>query len=302
MFIKWNFGFQMFSWNWYSDWLDYYCYTFKSFIQYLYILNVFLFNLIFNRLKLQYKHVFNNKTIKKYLFFIDNSIKLKNKFLFFILRINIFSENISRYFTLIRFYRGRRARLKRHYKNRLFKKKRRKTKNSLGVLHVSFKKRNVFFNLSNQFFKTLYLTTLRKQGFLGRRRQEYLSIWSTVQMIKQKIKRFKLQTLALVYTGWNRFRVAIKNSLRSWDLYKVPLCYARFVVKIPHNGCRVKKKKEKKRKKKIWLRRRKNLLKPNRKWMPFFTKHYYVNMYKLSVNPFEETEKKYYKKNKNVQY
>ena len=143
----------------------------------------------------------------------------------------------------------------RSIKKRIKKKSKKKLKN-LGLLYVTFSKRNTFFNLTDSYSKTLNLITVRREGFLGRRRTEYTSIFSTSRSIKQKFKPFKLDSIALIYKGWSRFRAAIKKSLRFKDTNKLPLIYIKYVVKIPHNGCRPRKVKRKKRKRKIWLKKK----------------------------------------------
>ena len=107
------------------------------------------------------------------------------------------------FFAFLTFFYSRKKRIKRNYNRKLFKKraKRKRSWKKLGVLHITFKRRNVFFNLSTQFFQTLFLTTVRKQGFLGRRRQEYISIYSTMRIVKRKFKRYKLKKLSVIYNG-----------------------------------------------------------------------------------------------------
>jgi len=70
-----------------------------------------------------------------------------------------------------------------------------------GLLYVTFSKRNTFFNLTDSKSRTLNLVTVRREGFLGRRRTEYTSVFSTSRIIKQKFKAFKLDNIALVYKG-----------------------------------------------------------------------------------------------------
>jgi hypothetical protein len=85
-------------------------------------------------------------------------------------------------------------------KKKCYKKK--KIKHSqTGILYVTFSKRNMFLNLSTFDNKSLLLTTLRKEGFSGRRRKEYISIFTVVRIIKQNLRKYKIKRLALIYRG-----------------------------------------------------------------------------------------------------
>ena len=70
-----------------------------------------------------------------------------------------------------------------------------------GKLHITFTKRNMFLNLTTFHNKSLLVTTLRKLGFLGRRRREYLSVYSAVRLVKQNLRKYKIQKLAIIYKG-----------------------------------------------------------------------------------------------------
>jgi len=191
-----------------------------------------------------------SKSVKKNLFFIFSLSRFSDKFIYFFLSLRFFSSDwrVWRFFL-----RKRRNALKKQKKTvRPYKK---------GILFITFKKKNIFFNIASNKSKSLHITTLRRLGFLGRKRREYLSIWSAIRSIKKIVRvNYKIRRLALVYKGWNRFRIAIKNSLRHWDQYKVPLLYIKFIIKIPHNGCRPKKKKKKKRKPLVRLKKYKKKL------------------------------------------
>jgi ribosomal protein S11 len=99
-------------------------------------------------------------------------------------------------------------------------------------------------------------TTLRKEGFFGRRRQQYVSIYDTIRFIKRLMRKVEINTIGLIYNGWNRFKVAIRNALRSKYYFKIKVRYIRFLYNLPHNGCRETKRRRKKRNKKRWLRKK----------------------------------------------
>ena len=148
---------------------------------------------------------------------------------------------------------------KKLYNSRLLSRlKKKKMLLNTGKLRITFTKRNMFLNLATFSNKSLLVTTLRKLGFLGRRRREYLSIYSAVRLVKQNLRKYKIQKLAIIYKGWNRFRIAVKNALKCRDRFRVPILYVKFAIKIPHNGCRLNKKKRKKRKKRVWLKKKKS--------------------------------------------
>ena len=191
-----------------------------------------------------FKSLIRIKNVKKNLLFINSLSRFDDKFLYFFLNLRFFSQDWRKF----RFFLRKRKSFKKNKKTlRAYKK---------GLLYITFKKKNIFFNISATKDKSLYITTLRRLGFLGRKRREYTSIWSAVRTIRQYIRRYKFQRIAVIYKGWNRFRIAIKNSLKYWDRYRLPLTYVKFVIKIPHNGCRPKKKKRKKRKKLLWLKKK----------------------------------------------
>ena len=81
------------------------------------------------------------------------------------------------------------------------KQRKRKRNTKLSYLAITFSKRNMFLNLSNHKRNTILLTTIRKEGFFGRRRTEYTSIFSTVRTVKQSFRKHKIRKLALIYKG-----------------------------------------------------------------------------------------------------
>ena len=139
----------------------------------------------------------------------------------------------------------------------------------------------MFLVLSKQDNILLHSTTLRKEGFLGRRRQQYVSVYDTVRVIKKIMRKFKISYICLIYNGWNRFKVAVKNSFKSKYYHKVKIVYIKFLYSLPHNGCRATKRRRKKRKKRRWL-------KPKR-W--FKKKHWFKKKVKLR-------QKRWFKKNR----
>jgi excinuclease UvrABC ATPase subunit len=57
------------------------------------------------------------------------------------------------------------------------------------------------FNLTDPIGNTLYMTTTRRQGYLGRRRVEYASVFSTTRTIKNIITKYKKNNLIILYKG-----------------------------------------------------------------------------------------------------
>lgn len=148
---------------------------------FLYALNVsvcFLYNSI------------ENKKLKNSILSLDVLSNLQNKFIYFFLHFKIFPAHQKNYIKLIS---------KKNYKSKLIKKELKHK--DLGILHITFTKRNAFINLSTHNYNTILLTTLRREGFLGRRRQEYVSLFTTIRVVKKKLSKFKFKRLALVYSG-----------------------------------------------------------------------------------------------------
>jgi ribosomal protein S11 len=137
-----------------------------------------------------------------------------------------------------------------------------KTKKTHILLNITFKKRNTFFNVSQNFGKTIYLTSVRKEGYVGRKRTQYNSIFSVMRLVRKVIVNYfiiKDSTLAIIYKGWSRFRFAIKKSLNiSGDSTILPINYIKYLVKIPHNGCRAPKKRNRKKSKRFFKYIKKN--------------------------------------------
>lgn len=157
----------------------------------------------FNLFILHYRIILLNKVIKKYYNYFYNCFKLslnKNKYFYFYFKCFLLKYNYDMYTKFKSYIFFRLKRLNRKIKALVKRKKIKKVKN-FGILHITFKKRNIFFNLSSFKSKTLFLTTVRKEGFIGRRRREYISIYSTIRIIKKKFKRYKLKKLAVLYSG-----------------------------------------------------------------------------------------------------
>ena len=195
------------------------------------------YNKLFSKLKLNYKflklHLMNNKFIKKfYSFLVING---------FLKRFKLWKRGtVFKYRYLYRLVVKSRLRVSynlKYFKHNLLS----------GSLHVTFKKRNTFFLLRDFKNRTLYLTTVRKEGYLGRRRKEYVSIFTVAKQIKPLIYKYKLNKISLLFSGWSRFKWAVKKALRYRDGYRPSLNYVKFSVKVPHNGCRSPKLRRKKR-------------------------------------------------------
>jgi ribosomal protein S11 len=203
---------------------------------------------------------FNKKQAINYLFCIESCSLFSNKFLYVFIHFFFFSRTWA---TTRKLFSYRRSVGKEYFKlkvkkeyRRVNKAKKRLYKYNKGILSITFTKRNMFLNLANYNNKSLLVTSLRKLGFLGRRRREYTSILTATRLVKQTFRKYRIRFLIVIYKGWNRFRVAARNTIKYRDKYRVPTLFIKFAIKVPHNGCRLSQKKKKKRKKKVWLRRK----------------------------------------------
>ena len=71
-------------------------------------------------------------------------------------------------------------------------------------LYITFKKRNAFFNLSLSGGQTIKLTTLRKEGYVGRRRLEYTSLFSVMRSMRTILADLMSKNryyFCLIYSG-----------------------------------------------------------------------------------------------------
>jgi len=63
--------------------------------------------------------------------------------------------------------------------------------------------------------------------------------------------------LSVIYKGWSRFRVAVKKALNlKEDVNPLRIHYIKYLVKIPHNGCRPPKKRTRKKSKRYFKRKK----------------------------------------------
>jgi hypothetical protein len=79
-------------------------------------------------------------------------------------------------------------------------------------LNVTFAKKNTFFNVSSPKGKTVYLTTVVREGYIGKKRKAYTSIFSVASLINKLISNFYIKkycNVCIIYKGWSRFRSAI---------------------------------------------------------------------------------------------
>lgn len=129
---------------------------------------------------------------------------------------------------------------KNSFNNIYLKKKKKKIKHLL-LLNVTFGKRNTFFNVSSGMGKTLYLTTVSREGYVGRKKAAYTSLFGVTSLVKKIISNFyinKYCDLCIVYKGWSRYRAAIQAAFNKKKLYNLNIKFIKYIVKIPHNGCR----------------------------------------------------------------
>jgi hypothetical protein len=85
--------------------------------------------------------------------------------------------------------------------NFLKKKRHLKVKRTILKLNITFMKKNIFFNLAKSNGDSIYMTTTRRQGYSGRRMVEYASIYSTARVVKNVLKKYKRNKVAVFYNG-----------------------------------------------------------------------------------------------------
>lgn len=115
-------------------------------------------------------------------------------------------------------------------------------------LFINLKKRNIIFNLTNIAGDSFFMTTLRREGYTGRRQLEYTSVESTALIIKSVLENLKITRIGLYYNGWHRFRYAIRKVLDNNLKYYLKIKFIKYRLKIPHNGCRLRRLKNQNRK------------------------------------------------------
>ena len=123
-------------------------------------------------------------------------------------------------------------------------------------LIITFKKRNTFFVLSDFFNRVQKTTTIRREGFFGRRRKAFLSLQTTLNIINKSIYELNTSVLDVILLGWSRFKYLIKKTLKKKPNKikkkknkkpKVIRFKTEVKLKIPHNGCRLHKSKNRRR-------------------------------------------------------
>jgi hypothetical protein len=71
-------------------------------------------------------------------------------------------------------------------------------------LNVTFAKKNTFFNVSSPKGKTVHVTTVMRQGYLGKKRKSYTSIFSVALVINKLISNFYINkwcNICIIYKG-----------------------------------------------------------------------------------------------------
>ena len=125
-------------------------------------------------------------------------------------------------------------------------------------LNVTFGKKNTFFNISSPQGKTIYLTTLVREGYIGRKRVAYTSIFSVASLVNKLMSNFfinKYCDVCIIYKGWSRFRSAIQAAFNKKKRFNLNIKYIKYVIKVPHNGCRPPKKRNRSRMQKYFVKK-----------------------------------------------
>ena len=82
-------------------------------------------------------------------------------------------------------------------------------------LKITFRRRNTFFVIVDPQGKVLKTTTVRREGFFGRRRKEYLSLYTTIKEVKKLIDLLGIEVLDVNFLGAGKFRFIVKKIFKS---------------------------------------------------------------------------------------
>jgi hypothetical protein len=81
-------------------------------------------------------------------------------------------------------------------------------------LKVTYRRRNTFFVLTDNLDNVMSTTTIRREGFYGRRRRQYTAMQGTLRSIKKKLKMFFIKNLEVTFIRSNRFRFILRKVFR----------------------------------------------------------------------------------------
>lgn len=126
-------------------------------------------------------------------------------------------------------------------------------------VNVTFAKKNTFFNIASPKGKTVHLTTVIREGYIGKKRNAYISIFGVASVINKLISNFYIQkycSICIIYKGWNRFRSAIRAAFNKKTFFNLRIKYIKYAIKIPHNGCRVPKQRNRSRMQKYFVKKK----------------------------------------------
>lgn len=100
--------------------------------------------------------------------------------------------------------------------DQLFYKKFKFFKKKLSFkLKVTYRRRNTFFVITDHLGFIVDTTTIRRQGFYGRRRRQYTAMQGTLRSIKKKLKMFFIKNLEVTFIRSNRFSYMVRKVLRN---------------------------------------------------------------------------------------
>ena len=108
-----------------------------------------------------------------------------------------------------------------------------------GTLILSFTKNNIFFSLQIEKFNSLKMSVRNKNATVkGAKKINFLSLDFILQMIINKFKLYNLEFLHLKFIGKHKYQRRVifllkKSSVSILTIYNV--------IKVPHNGCSLKK-------------------------------------------------------------
>lgn len=135
-----------------------------------------------------------------------------------------------------------------HFSNNLLVSKFDIVKTLPTKLKVTFRKRNTFFVLTDSKNFILESTTIRRQGFYGRRRRQYTAMQGTLRKLKKYLKFLFIDDLEVTFIGSNRFRFILRKVFRKREgKFKFSRYKTVLKPKVPHNGTKRQKSKNRRK-------------------------------------------------------
>lgn len=163
----------------------------------LYYLNQKIWFLVINPVN---KLSIKNLSIKKFnIFYVNIYFKLQKLNFFFI-------DSVQKFFSKKQKFRVVYLTDRKRYifiKHNIIKEQLDLQKKKVYV-NVTFAKKNTFFNVSSPKGETVYATTMLREGYLGKKRKAYISMFSIASVIHKLISNFYINeycNIHIIYKG-----------------------------------------------------------------------------------------------------